>query len=299
MLSFLPPVVKGSLFFLLCALTTTLSFFLLAPGILLKRFLKEPHSAARVTAAMMTVGTFWAEANTFFFTLTQDTKWDMDIAGDLQKDKWYLVICNHQSWTDVMVLNKLLSRKVSFPKFFMKEELKWLPFFGWAATALDFPSMKRHSRGYLKKHPEAKGADLETTRKFCERFKYVPTTVFNFLEGTRYTPEKAKRQNTPYRHLLLPKAGGAALVFYSMGEYLTAIINVTIVYSQPNLTFWEFICGKSERIVARAELLPVPEEFLNKDYQHDVEFQQQFQNWINQQWQEKDDLIEKIYTHLN
>ncbi len=299
MFSSLPPMLKGCLFFLFCTLTTIAAFLVLIPGIILKLFLKEQRSAARVTAYMMKAASIWAEGNTLFFALTQDTQWDMEISGDLQKDKWYLVICNHQSWTDVMVLNKLLNRKVSFPKFFMKEALIKIPFFGWSAMALDFPIMKRYSQSYLAKHPEARGKDLETTRKFCERFKHVPTTIFNFLEGTRYTPEKAQQQNTPYRHLLQPKAGGAALVFYSMGESLTAIIDVTIVYSKPDITFWEFICGKAERVAVRAQLLPIREDFLNKDYEHDLEFRQTFQAWINQQWKEKDVLIEKIRTQLN
>ena len=54
-----------------------------------------------------------------------------------------------------------------------------------------------------------RGADLEATRRSCERFATRPTSIMNFVEGTRFTPAKHTGQDSPYTHLLRPRAGGA------------------------------------------------------------------------------------------
>ena len=67
-----------------------------------------------------------------------------------------------------------------------------------------------HFTCIVEKYPEKKGKDIEATRKSCERYKDEPITLINFIEGTRFTPEKHAVQRSPYQHLLKPKAGGLA-----------------------------------------------------------------------------------------
>ena len=105
-------------------------------------------------------------------------------------------------------------------KFFLKKELMWVPVLGIAWWALDYPFMKRYSRQFVEKHPELKGKDMETTRKFCAKFKNSPVTVLNFLEGTRFNNEKHAKQNSPFAHLLLPKAGELPLSWAVWGNIL-------------------------------------------------------------------------------
>lgn len=57
--------------------------------------------------------------------------------------------------------------------------------------------MKRYSRAYLLRHPERRGKDVETTRRSCEKFRRHPTTIVNFVEGSRFTQEKHQK---PIRH---------------------------------------------------------------------------------------------------
>ena len=76
---------------------------------------------------------------------------------------------------------------------------------------------------YLARNPHMKGRDFETTRKACEKFRHTPTSVINFVEGTRFSVEKRDRHNAPYRHLLRPRAGGFAVAMSSMGEMFGAI----------------------------------------------------------------------------
>lgn len=154
--------------------------------------------------------------------------------------------------------------------------------------------MKRYSKAYLAKHPEKQGQDLITTRKACERYKTNPVSVFNFLEGTRFTPEKHQQQNSPFQHLLKPKAGGIAFVLDAMGEQLHGLVNVTLYYPQGKPGLWDLLSGKIQRIVMRVEVLPIPEQFIGQSYDQNMQYRAQFQDWVNQLWQDKDQLLTQI-----
>jgi 1-acyl-sn-glycerol-3-phosphate acyltransferase len=205
------------------------------------------------------------------------------------------VTCNHRSWIDVVVLQKVFHRRIPFLKFFIKRELIWVPILGGAWWAMDFPFMKRHSREYLEAHPEKRGTDLETTRRACEKFGTSPVTVLNFPEGTRFTPEKHDSQESPYEHLLKPKAGGAAFVLEAMGERLRSLLDVTVVYPERPARFWDLFTGRLRRVVVRVQERAIPEEFLRGgSYLEDPTIRERFQLWVRQIWAEKDALIERI-----
>lgn len=294
MMQTLPSLVRGSFFVVACLLNTVFFFLLMVPGICLKPLTDRTRWSPHFAAFLMGVVTTWASGNNRLLNLVQQTEWEVDVPEELRPNQWYLLMSNHRSWADIFVLFKVFNGRIPFPKFFVKDQLMWFPIFGAAFWGLGFPVMKRYSKNYLAKHPEHKGKDLETTRRSCEKFKDVPTTVVNFLEGSRYRPTKAKKQNSSYQHLLLPRAGGVALVLYSMGDYLTAAINVTIAYSDPRMTLWDFVCGDVKRIMVQAELIEIPQDFIHRDYREDLKFQENFQKWINQYWQEKDKLIEQF-----
>jgi 1-acyl-sn-glycerol-3-phosphate acyltransferase len=154
--------------------------------------------------------------------------------------------------------------------------------------------MRRHSEQYLKKHPEMRGKDQETTRRACAKFALVPTSVMNFLEGTRLTPAKHARQQSPYKHLLKPKAGGMALALNAMGDKFRAVLDITIVYPEGTPTFWHFLQGRMRHVVVRARLLPIPAHLIDVDYGGDAEVRLQYQAWVQQLWRDKDALIGDI-----
>ena len=145
---------------------------------------------------------------------------------------YYLVTANHQSWADILLMQHLLNRKIPLMKFFLKQELIYVPVIGLCWWALDFPFMKRHSKAYLKKHPEKHGKDLESTLKACEKFKTMPVSIVNYLEGTRFTEAKHNKQQSPFKHLLKPRAGGISYVIGALGEQVRTLLNITIVYHQ-------------------------------------------------------------------
>ena len=154
--------------------------------------------------------------------------------------------------------------------------------------------MHRHTKEQIAKRPELKGKDIAATQAACEKFRYTPVTIFNFMEGTRFTPAKHKRQNSPYKHLLKPRAGGTAFVFGAMGEMIHTMLDVTIVYPDGVGGFWDYICGRIRRITIDIRTREVPEKFLGMNYEDDREIRKEFQAWVTGLWQEKDQRIESI-----
>jgi 1-acyl-sn-glycerol-3-phosphate acyltransferase len=211
----------------------------------------------------------------------------------LKRSEWYLVLANHQSWVDILVLQRIFHKQIPFLKFFIKKELFWFPLLGQAWWAMDFPFVKRYTKSYLRKKPHLKGKDLEITRKACRKFKKIPVSIMNFVEGTRFTNEKHGRQQSPYPHLLKPKAGGIAFVLGSLGEQISRVLDVTIVYPDGITGFWAFLCGKISKIKVQVRSLPVSPELFG-DYINDGHFRADLQRWLNGLWAEKNRYIEKM-----
>lgn len=198
----------------------------------------------------------WIACNNLILILTRRINWQVEGLENMKMDKWYLVISNHQSWSDIVVLQKIFHRKIPFLKFFLKKELVWVPILGPAWWALDFPFMKRYSPSELAKKPHLKGKDIEITKKACAKYRYLPVSVMNFVEGSRFSQEKHNRQKSPFRNLLKPKSGGIGFVFSTMGEQLTSVLNVTIAYPEGPYTFWQFLGGKLMTFVSMSKKFP-------------------------------------------
>jgi 1-acyl-sn-glycerol-3-phosphate acyltransferase len=216
------------------------------------------------------------------------TRFEIRGVQGLDRHGWYLVVANHQSWVDILVLFVALHGRVPFFRFFIKRELLFLPFFGVALWALDFPAMRRYSRVHLEGHPEDRGRDLETTRQACEKFRRVPVTLVNFLEGTRFNEEKRDREGAGYRHLLRPKSGGLALVLSAMGPLLSAILDVTLIYPPAGVSFWRFVSGQVPWIEAEVEAVAVPEALSGREDVEDPGYREALRAWLHARWTAKD-----------
>ena len=288
MLYFLPAPLRG----LIATLLMVLNALFWVPSLLIFSSLKllMPFKAVRllIDPILLSIAEAWIWGNSAWMGLTQRTTWDVEGIEGLDPHSWYMVNSNHQSWVDILVLQHLLNRRIPLLKFFLKAQLIWVPVMGLAWWALEFPFMRRHTEDYLKKHPEMRGKDQETTRKACAKYALIPTSVMNFLEGTRFTKAKHAKQQSPYQHLLKPKAGGMALALNAMGDKFQAILDVTIVYPDGAPTFNDFLLGKVRRIVVRVRSLPIPRHLMQGDYAQDPAFREAFSQWVQQLWREKD-----------
>ncbi|MFJ3148417.1 acyltransferase [Pseudomonas putida] len=250
--------------------------------------------------AVMWVAETWSEIDKAIFALCIPTQWDIRGVENLRKDTSYLAVSNHQTWVDIPALIESLNRRTPFFKFFLKKELIWVPLLGLAWWGLDYPFMKRYSKAFLEKHPELKGKDLEITKAACELFKRQPVTVVNYLEGTRFTEAKRLEQQSPYRYLLKPKAGGVAFVLAALGEQLDALLDVTIVYPGNKAPgFWELLNGSISRVIIDIQVRELDPALWAGDYENDPEFRQTVQAWVNQLWVAKDQRIEQLRQEMS
>lgn len=279
----------------LCIICILIDTLFLYPILLVFAFIRLiPFKPTRYisTKILSRIAVIWIGFNNLYLSLIVGIGIDAQGLEGLSKNEWYLVISNHQAWSDIMILQKLLNNRIPFLKFFLKKELIWVPLMGFAWWALDFPFMKRYSSEFIEKNPHLKGKDIEITKKACEKFKTMPVSIMNFVEGTRFTPDKHKRKNSPYKNLLPPKAGGVGFVFTTMGQQIKMVLNITIIYPEGPKDFWSFLCGKIKSAKVIIERIPVTDELIG-DYVNDKIYHEKFKNWINELWLDKDKLIEQ------
>jgi len=256
-----------------------------------------PHHGLRraCSRGVMWIAETWAESVKAVFAMTTPTQWDIRCDAPLDPNHSYLVVSNHQSWVDIPALLQAFNRRTPYFKFFLKKELMWVPFLGLAFWALDYPFMKRYSKAHLRRRPQDQGKDLEITRRACEKFRSLPVTVVNFLEGTRFTPAKQAQQQSPYRNLLRPKSGGIAFVMAALGEQMKSLLDVTILYPEGKPPgFWALLCGRVERVVVDIRSRELSSELFAGDYANDPAFREVFQQWVNELWSDKDERIEAL-----
>lgn len=262
-----------------------ISLLLLA---VLKAVVPAKRLRAALSHALSAIAESWIGVNSFLIDALTPLQVDVQGIEGLDRNGWYLVLSNHQSWVDIPVLQKIFNRRIPLLRFFLKQQLIWVPLLGLAWWALDFPFMRRYAREQLQRHPELRGKDVAATRKACAKFAEIPVSVMNFVEGTRYTPNKHVQQQSPYSELLRPKAGGVAFVLQAMGNILQAILDVTIVYPAGRPSISDLLAGRVRRVVVRIERLPIPPEFATGDYENDEAFRERFQHWVNELWMAKD-----------
>jgi len=291
---FMPRVMVGSIALLLHVINTlfwVMPIFVLA---FVKLLLPFKWLKSLLDSLLNASASSWISVNQLIIKLTKPIQWQIDLPDNLSIKDWYLVVANHQSWVDIVVLQSIFNNKIPFIKFFLKQQLIWIPFLGVAWWALDFPFMKRYSKSYIKKYPHKKGQDFETTKKACKKFKTIPISIMNFSEGTRFTEQKQQNQQSPFKHLLKPKAGGIGYVLTLMGNEINHLLDVTINYpNHPSPSFWDLMSGKLKKIQVSAKLIEIPLE-LKQSYIESSDQRKKVHKWVNALWQKKDQQLEAL-----
>lgn len=247
-----------------------------------------------VVLGLAWMGERWVAGNNLVFDLLLHTEWRSNPVDGLRHDGHYLVISNHLSWIDIFAVLRRFHRSAPMMRFFLKQQLIWFPVVGQAAWALEFPFMRRYEPEYLERHPEKRGRDLETTRRACRRYRDVPVTILNYIEGTRFSPQKKAAQQSPYVNLLRPRVGGVAFVLASLGEHLDAVYDATLVYPRHDVTMWDFVTDRVPWITIEVRRIEVPEVFRNDAITRPGPLREQFRGWVEDVWREKDRRITEI-----
>lgn len=289
-MNFLPNPLRGVLASLILLANILIIFSAMMPFALLKLVLPLAVARRLIDRVLNALAQTWISVNGWWIALMQWIDWRTSGLESLNLRAWYLVGSNHQSWVDILVLQKVFAGRIPFLKFFLKRELIYVPFMGLAWWALDFPFMRRGGGG----RDFAK--DLAATRRACERFRTIPTSVINFLEGTRFTAAKHQAQQSPYRHLLKPKVGGLAMALAVMGDRFRSYLDVTIVYPEGVPSFWDLLCGRLRSVVVHVRELAIPEGLVQGNYSNDAGSRRALQSWVQEIWREKDACIDKALS---
>lgn len=282
---------------LIALIVVVSTFFHVIPMLLLalvKALLPWPRLRVACNPLLSGLAESWVGVNNWMWDRLTDTR--LQLSGDSAfcVDGHYLVLANHQSWVDILTLQKAFNRRIPLLRFFLKRQLFWVPLLGLAWWALDFPFMGRYSPKQVAKNPALAGRDIAATRRACEKFSAIPIAIMNFVEGTRFTPSKHAKQASPYRHLLKPKSGGVAFVLDAMGEGLHAILDVSIAYPAGKPALLDLLMNKIPVVRVDVRQREIPQEFIGGDYQNDREFRVRFQRWMNAVWQDKDATLDQL-----
>jgi len=213
--------------------------------------------------------------------------------NEFDKNAWYMAISNHQSWADIFILLVAAHKRIPLLKFFMKKELAWIPFIFLANKTLNMPFVNRHSKKELEKNPNLRNKDYENTLKACKRFLRSPSTIFSYAEGTRNDAAKHKAQNSPYKNLLKPRIGGIATALSAMPN-INILVDYSVVYKSEKRGAWSFLKGDMKDVKVLVRKYDITENLKNKNYSTDAEYRENFKNWIEAIWIEKDQEIERL-----
>jgi 1-acyl-sn-glycerol-3-phosphate acyltransferase len=162
----------------------TLPLFLIA---FLKWLVPIPAWRRGCAGVLVRIAESWIGVNAWLVEHATPTRLQVSGLESLRRDGHYLVLANHRSWVDIVAMQSAFNRRIPFLRFFLKRELIRVPLLGLAWWALDFPFMRRASRKELARDPSLAAADMEATRRACEKFRGIPVSIMNFVEGTRFT----------------------------------------------------------------------------------------------------------------
>lgn len=299
--------IRLGLGFVLITINTLFIAAIFYPAGLIKKHTSSSTVSKYCLSYLHKVGSLWIKINYVIVSLVSGVKWKINGLENLQqlpKDTWYLLMSNHQSWNDVLVLQFALHKYLPFQKYLVKEKMRKFPVMGFVWEALDNPFLKRQNlskknNSSSESSNDNNQSDVELIKKMSKKFKILPTTVVSFLEGTRFTPEKHQEQNSPFKNLLKPKSGGVAAILEELHNQITAIIDVSICYSPRKMSFKDLFSGKINNIIVNINVIPIPEWLLQAYHSHAnySEYKVKFESWVNEIWNKKDKLIsEQCYN---
>jgi 1-acyl-sn-glycerol-3-phosphate acyltransferase len=280
--------VKGSFAAFLLGLNVLVVFLSMLPLAILKLIVRLPVSRRLANRILNFQAELWVAVNNAWIALVGNRNWSISALPPLQRKGSYLVICNHQSWVDIFILQRVFFRQIPLLKFFLKRELLFVPVIGLAWWALDFP--------FLRRQVNAKGMenDLRAARKACERFRDLPVSLVSFIEGTRFSEDKRAIQRSPYRHLLKPKLGALGMSVATLADRFDLLIDVTIAYPDGVPRFWDLLAGKVEGVQVFVRTVEIPESLTNGTLIGKREWHKDLGRWIQSLWHDKDALLSDV-----
>lgn len=254
--------------------------------------------------SVLKIANHWINTNNRLIEkVLPDIDFRVSMPDDLSTHGKYILLSNHQSWVDTTVIQYISENRLPLTRFFAKYELLYIPIVGQAFYFLDFPMMKRYSKEAIAKNPALKDRDIVEAKRACKNLIDKPFTLLNFIEGTRFTQKKHDLQQSPYQHLLKPKAGGIALAIGALGAEIDTVLDMTIVYPDGIPTYQDLWKGNIKRIGVDIQRIALPGDLLQRlidgKYQTDEQTKKDMYIWLDRLWQEKDQRIQAMLNDFN
>lgn len=294
MISFLPSPI---LLILNCLCFAVNSILIATPIMVLGLVrLALPLKAVRVLVEFLNYYLYktWVFNNRVIIGLTNNIKWH--ISGDAipTTKKSCMIISNHLSWADILFIGCVYKGNVPVTKFFMKQNLIYIPFVGLACYALGMPFLKRYPKAKLIKNPKLRKKDIKSTKKACRRLIEYPSTLINFVEGSRYTRKKAARAKSPYSNLLPPKTASLGVALGQIGDKVEYIFNNTFYYpDNQKKAMIDLLMGRVKNVYVNVEIVKSTDGLIG-NYLDDKEFKHDFTMKVRDLWEEKDAVLERM-----
>lgn len=282
---------QGAIALIIMSSSTIIITLVILPFALIKYVTPAGGFRNGLTCWLSWLGELWVSVNKWVLSFYRGMEWDVQLPDNIDLQGRYLLMCNHQSWVDILVLQTRLNRRAPFMRFMLKQRLVYVPVLGIAWWALDMPFLRRFTREQLIRRPELKGKDLENAAKACEKLKHIPVSMTVFPEGTRFTSEKKANQKSPYQHLLLPRTGGLGQILFSFGDRMKSAIDVTIYYPDGTPTFWQLVSGQLRKICIVATIRDIDEGLRGVNFRENKQAAHDLKKWLNELWAEKDQYL--------
>ena len=264
--------------------------------VLIKGMLPISWVRARIYKIMAWIYRIAVDGNSWILFNLLKIRLDITGIDHTYPGNFYLILSNHQSWSDIFILQHLLNRKAPIMKFLVKQELMYLPLVGVICWAYDFPFLNRGKHRKRKTEKLSRVQDSQTLSKSLTRFLRSSAAIMNFAEGTRFSHPKAVEQRSPHQYLLKPKAGGLIAIYKMVCHNLTAVLDFTIVYHAPKLSFWRFISGSIPRVSIHVDTISSQELKENFGLPETNFKPDRAIEWVNQMWRRKDKQIHHILS---
>lgn len=209
-----------------------------------------------------------------------------------------LVVCNHRSWADTIVLYSL-ARQVRMHgdvKFLAKRSLLVFPVYGFAGWLLDVVI-------FIKRQSTSAGRHLNMvySRLTDPRRRQAPYWLISYLEGTRFTREKRekaiefakKRDLKVLEEVLQPRTKGFISTVGALRGHVHAVYDITIGYTQsedgdidPTFQQMYLTPSKKDRLIhVHQRRIPLSE--LPRD-------EEDLKNWVYRLYEQKDELLKSF-----
>jgi 1-acyl-sn-glycerol-3-phosphate acyltransferase len=211
------------------------------------------------------------------------------VTGDpVPPEESAVVVVNHQQMADIVFLMMYARSKgrLGEMRWFVKDQLKWVPGVGWGLYLL--------GTFFVKRDWSEDQARIEQTFASFRRDR-IPLWLLLFVEGTRLRPAKLERSRAyarerglePLAHLLFPRAKGFVGSILGLRDRLDAVYDVTIGYEDGVPTLWQLMQGFVTRAHLHVRRFPIVDLPAGED---------ELSRWLIERFYEKDALLDRFYA---